>query len=58
MLTGVVVHVLEHVCDRGLALSVHTTSKLSNEPNFLVGTEPVCGCNETLRANGSRDAVR
>jgi hypothetical protein len=57
MLTGVVVHVLEHVRDRRLTLGVDTTSELTNEANLLVSTKPVGSCNKTLRANGSRNAV-
>jgi len=58
MLTRVVVHVLEHVRDGRLTLSVNTASKFANEADLLVGTKPVCGRNETLRANGGRYAVR
>lgn len=58
LLTRVVIHVLQHVRDRRLTLSVDATSKLADESNLLVGTKPVCGCDETLRANSSRDTVR
>lgn len=56
-LTRVVVHVLEHIRDRGLALGVDTTGKLAEQTNLLVVSEPLGGCHETLGADGSRDAV-
>jgi hypothetical protein len=57
VLTRVVVHVLQHVRDRSLALSVDAASKLANKTDLLVVTQPLGSCYKTLGTNGGRNAV-
>jgi hypothetical protein len=58
ILTRVVVHVLQHVRDRSLALSVDTTGELANKTDLLVVTQPLSSCYKTLRTNGGRNTER
>jgi hypothetical protein len=52
VLTRVVVHVLQHVGDRSLALSVHAASKLADEADLLVVAQPLGSCYKTLGTDG------
>lgn len=46
--TGVVVHVSEHIRDRGLALGIDTTSELADQTDLLVVAKPLCGSDKAL----------
>jgi hypothetical protein len=58
ILTRVVVHVLQHVSDGSLALGVDTTSKLANQSDLLVVTQPLGRRYKTLGTNGGRNTKR
>lgn len=47
-LTRVVIHVLEHICDCCLTLSVDAASELADQTDLLVVTKPLGGCNKAL----------
>jgi hypothetical protein len=57
ILTRVVVHVLQHVRNRSLTLSVDAASEFANQTDLLVVTQPLGGGYKTLGTNGGRDAV-
>jgi len=58
ILTGVIVHVLQHVRDRSLTLGVNAAGKLANKTDLLVVTKPLGSRDKTLGTNGGGNTER